>query len=492
MSSGKGEQILRATPGRSTPLELSAVDESGYPVLPRIPTAFWIVDRDLRITTAYGPGFDSLSLHPELETVVGLDLFEYFKTDDPEFESIANHLIALSGKPVDCESKLRGRAAEVRLEPLRRHGEVVGVIGFALDVTDHRVLEEQLERAQQVDSMGALAGGIAHDFNNVLTAISGFAHLALSEVEPGSAAEAHLRQVTQASELGAAMTSRLLSFSRCEQPAPRQLNVDAVVLDVELLLRGMIGTRVRLVMDLDGALPTICADPDQLRRLLVNLAVNARDAMPTGGVLTIETVTQPVKAPSRSTSATPVPAWPRRCARGCSSRSSPPSPWARGPGWVWPRSRGSSRSAAAGSRSIPSPGWARPLDRPAHGPSRLRGRLLDRLDQVAELTLGIEVRKPARAVGTEAVAMLDALVARLRHPLDRLVERAHLVAQVMETFSAPLQPLSQNVLALERLQQLELRIRPVQCQPHRELGRLAANVQPVHVPRAVLDNQPLR
>ncbi len=85
------------------------------------------------------------------------------------------------------------------------------------------------------------------------------------------------------------MTSRLLSFSRCEQPAPRQLDVDAVVLDVEVVLRGMIGTRVRLAMDLDGALPSISADPNQLRRLLVNLAVNARDAMPTGGVLTIET-----------------------------------------------------------------------------------------------------------------------------------------------------------------------------------------------------------
>jgi signal transduction histidine kinase len=276
-------------PGRTTPFELSAVDDSGQLMLPRIPTAFWIIDRDLRITTAYGPGFDSLSLHPELESVVGLNLFEYFRTDDPEFESIANHLIALTGKPVDCESKLRGRVAEVRLEPLRSQGEVVGVIGFALDVTEHRVLEEQLQRAQQVDSMGALAGGIAHDFNNALTAISGFAHLALDEVEAGSAAEAHLNQVVQATELGAAMTSRLLSFSRCEKPTPRPLNVDAVVLDVEVMLRGMIGTRVRLVMDLDGALPAVSADPNQLRRLLVNLAINARDAMPTGGVLTIET-----------------------------------------------------------------------------------------------------------------------------------------------------------------------------------------------------------
>jgi signal transduction histidine kinase len=276
-------------PGRSTPFEHAALDDSGELTLPRVATAFWIIDRDLRITTAYGAGFDTLSLHPELDTIVGLDLFEYFKTDDPAFQSIANHLLALGGESVDCESRLRGRVAEVRLEPLRIRGEVVGVIGFALDVTEYRVLGEQLERAQQVDSMGALAGGIAHDFNNVLTAICGSAHLALSEVEVGSGVEGHLKQVLQATELGAAMTSRLLAFSRYEKPAPRLLDVDEIVVDVELMLRGMIGTRVRLVLDLDGTLPAVSADPNQLRRLLVNLAVNARDAMPTGGVLTIET-----------------------------------------------------------------------------------------------------------------------------------------------------------------------------------------------------------
>jgi signal transduction histidine kinase len=276
-------------PGRSTPFERAAVDDSGELTLPRVATAFWIIDRDLRITTAYGAGFDTLSLHPELDTIVGLDLFQYFKTDDPAFESIANHRRALGGESVDCESRLRGRVAEVRLEPLRMRGEVVGVIGFALDVTEYRVLGEQLERAQQVDSMGALAGDIAHDFNNVLTAICGSAHLALGAVEVGSGAEGHLKQIVQATELGAAMTSRLLAFSRCEKPAPRLLDVDEIVVDVELMLRGMIGTRVRLVIDLDGTLPAVSADPNQLRRLLINLAVNARDAMPAGGVLTIET-----------------------------------------------------------------------------------------------------------------------------------------------------------------------------------------------------------
>jgi signal transduction histidine kinase len=274
---------------RSTPFEPSVVDEPVQLVLSLIPAALWIVDRDLRITTAYGPGFDSLGLRPDLDTIVGLDLFQYFETDDPEFEAIAHHLCALGGESVICESRIRGRVAEVRLEPLRAQGEIVGVIGFALDVTEHRMLEEQLQRAQQIESIGALAGGIAHDFNNILTAISGYTSLALGEVEAGSAAEAHLQQVTQASDLGAAMTSRLMTFSRCEKLDPRQLDVNEIVSDVETMLRRLIGGRVRLVTDLDGTLPQVSADPNQLRRLLVNLAVNARDAMPAGGVLTIET-----------------------------------------------------------------------------------------------------------------------------------------------------------------------------------------------------------
>jgi signal transduction histidine kinase len=274
---------------RSTPLAPFIADAPVQLVLSLIPAGLWIVDRDLTITTAYGRGFDTMGLHPELESVVGLDLFEYFKTEDPTFESIASHLRAFDGESVLCESRLRGRIAEVRLEPIHVDGEIVGVIGFALDVTEQRLLEEQLQHAQQADSIGSLAGGIAHDFNNVLAAISGFAQLALGEVEAGSVAEAHLQQVARASELGAAMTSRLMSFSRLEKPATCPLDVNAVVTDVATMLSRLLGKRVRLVTDLDGFLPAVTADANQLRRLLVNLAVNARDAMPAGGVVTIET-----------------------------------------------------------------------------------------------------------------------------------------------------------------------------------------------------------
>jgi signal transduction histidine kinase len=280
---------MRVKERGATPFEPSVVDRPVERVPALIPSALWIVDCDLRITTAYGPGFDSLGLHPELETIVGLDLFEYFGTDDPGFESIASHVRALDGESVICESKLRGRVAEVRLEPLRAEGEIVGVIGFALDVTDHRVLREQLVHAEQAESFGALAAGIAHDFNNVLTTISGFANLALAEVEPGSAAAAHLQQVTEAADRGSAMTRRLLTFSHHDAPEARQVDANEAVVGLETMLRQLLGARIRLVTDLDGPLPKIATDPNQLRRLLVNCAVNARDAMPDGGVLTIQT-----------------------------------------------------------------------------------------------------------------------------------------------------------------------------------------------------------
>ena len=280
---------MTAEPERAALHEPTVLAAPVQAVLSLVPAALWVVDRSLRITIAFGPGFDSLSLHPELDSIVGLDLYEYFGTDDPEFESIANHLRALEGESVVCESRLRGRIAEVRLEPLRERSEVVGVIGFALDVTERRQLELELQRAQRLETLGALAGGIAHDFNNVLSAISGYGELAAAELPQSSPARLHLEQVRRAADDGAAMTRRLLALGRCGEPDLRELDVNEVVRDVASMLRRLIGERIRLETLLDPQLPAVRADPSQLRRLLVNLAVNGRDAMPGGGVLTIAT-----------------------------------------------------------------------------------------------------------------------------------------------------------------------------------------------------------
>lgn len=110
---------MTAEPERAALHEPTVLAAPVQAVLSLVPAALWVVDRSLRITIAFGPGFDSLSLHPELDSIVGLDLYEYFGTDDPEFESIANHLRALEGESVVCESRLRGRIAEVRLEVVR-------------------------------------------------------------------------------------------------------------------------------------------------------------------------------------------------------------------------------------------------------------------------------------------------------------------------------------------------------------------------------------
>jgi two-component system, cell cycle sensor histidine kinase and response regulator CckA len=117
----------------------------------------------------------------------------------------------------------------------------------------------------------------------------GYVELARAELGEDSPAQIHVEQALKAVEHGAAMTNRLLSLSRCGEPEPRELDVNEIVLDVGSMLRRLIGGQIRLETELDPLLPRISADPNQLRRLLVNLAVNARDAMPHGGVLTIGT-----------------------------------------------------------------------------------------------------------------------------------------------------------------------------------------------------------
>jgi len=165
----------------------------------------------------------------------------------------------------------------------------VGVQGIARDVTERKQLEAQLRQSQKMEAVGQLAGGIAHDFNNLLTTITGYSDLALRKLQPGDPLSRSLEQIKKAGERAASLTQQLLAFSRKQFLQPKVLDLNAVVAEMEKMLQRLIGEDIVLQTELAATLGHIKADAGQIEQVILNLAVNARDAMPQGGRLTIET-----------------------------------------------------------------------------------------------------------------------------------------------------------------------------------------------------------
>jgi PAS domain S-box-containing protein len=161
-------------------------------------------------------------------------------------------------------------------------------IAVVRDLTRQKELEAQLRQAQKMEAVGRLAGGVAHDFNNLLTAIAGYSEFLIAGLTDEKLRR-HAQEIGKASSRAAALTGQLLAFSRRQVLQPRVLDLNAVVSDMDMMLRRLIGEDVELVAMLDPQLASIQADPTQLEQVIVNLAVNARDAMPNGGSVTIET-----------------------------------------------------------------------------------------------------------------------------------------------------------------------------------------------------------
>jgi two-component system cell cycle sensor histidine kinase/response regulator CckA len=157
------------------------------------------------------------------------------------------------------------------------------------DVTDRRRLEAQLRHAQRMEAVGRLAGGVAHDFNNLLTVISGYTEMILDDLAPGDRMREPVLMMRQAGEQAAALTSQLLAFSRRQVIEPQVLELNTVVSNLSKMLRRLIGEDIELVVALSPELERVRVDPRQVDQILMNLAVNARDAMPHGGRVTIET-----------------------------------------------------------------------------------------------------------------------------------------------------------------------------------------------------------
>ena len=182
-----------------------------------------------------------------------------------------------------------GRVFERVSTPFRLQGRYAGRVFLFRDVTQRLQLEERLRQAQKMEAVGRLAGGIAHDFNNILTAIKGNAALALLDLAPEEPGGREVREIERAADRAAALTRQLLAFSRQQVMQPQVLHLNACMRQMQAMLERLLGEDVRIELQLAGDLACVRADPSQIEQVLLNLLVNARDAMPGGGTIRVET-----------------------------------------------------------------------------------------------------------------------------------------------------------------------------------------------------------
>jgi len=196
--------------------------------------------------------------------------------------------------PIESEFRIRQRGGGVRIlevsaTNLLKNPAVNGIVVNARDVTERRTLEDQLMRAQRMEAIGTLSGGIAHDFNNILTVILGHTEVLLKELQSSPEESGHLRSIDEASRRASALTRQLLAFSRKQVLQPKVLNLNSLIVDLDKMLRRLISENIELETVTDPQLGATRTDPGQIEQVVMNLVVNARDAMKSGGRITIET-----------------------------------------------------------------------------------------------------------------------------------------------------------------------------------------------------------
>lgn len=181
------------------------------------------------------------------------------------------------------------RIWNIQSSPIGIWNDKKAVMCVARDVTEHRRLEEQFRQAQRMEVIGRFTGGIAHDFNNYLTAITGFSQLALMQMDNDHPARQHIETVLNSAEKASSLTRQLLAFSRRQIIQPQVVNLNAIITDMTKMIKRIIGEDIQLRLILDPKLWNVKVDPAQIEQVVMNLVSNARDAMPDGGVLTIQT-----------------------------------------------------------------------------------------------------------------------------------------------------------------------------------------------------------
>jgi two-component system, cell cycle sensor histidine kinase and response regulator CckA len=178
---------------------------------------------------------------------------------------------------------------EVSAKPIYQQGKTIGIQGIARDISERRLLQKQLVQAQKMEAVGRLAGGVAHDFNNILTIIGCYSDLLLGELRPGDPKLEYVQQIKGAGKKGSWLALQLLAFSRTQARSPRVLDINTVVSECTKMLDRIIGKDIQVHTRLSPDIGTIKADPGQIEQIVLNLAVNARDAMPDGGQFDIST-----------------------------------------------------------------------------------------------------------------------------------------------------------------------------------------------------------
>ena len=277
--------------------ELKAAEARYRSLIENIPLVTYMNSVEAPFTSLYmSPQFESLLGYTPQEWAARPELaIDGIHPDDRQrVRALAREARELS-LPTRCEFRFVARDGRVvwvldQTIPLRdASGKTVCHQGFLLDITEQKQLEEQLRQSQKMEAVGQLAGGIAHDFNNMLTAISGYAELLASSFDEDDPRAEDVDQVRKAAAHAAALTRQLLTFSRKQVLLPQRLDVNEVVRDLETMLARTLGAEVHLTTSLAKTLAPVEIDPDQLAQVVVNFALNGRDAMPAGGRLTITT-----------------------------------------------------------------------------------------------------------------------------------------------------------------------------------------------------------
>ncbi len=247
-----------------------------------------IISYNARFTEMWGIPREVLRTHSDEEA---LRFVERSLVDPQEFLSTVEHLYRHPDEINHVEVALTdGRTFDRYSAPVKSaDGEYYGRVWYFRDITEGKNLEEQLRQSQKLESIGMLAGGIAHDFNNLLTAIIGYSDLTLLRLREEDPLHRNVSEVKRAAERAASLTRQLLAFSRKQVLQPKVIDLNSTVSELEKMLRRLIGEDVELRTVLAPNLGSVKADPGQIEQVIMNLAVNARDAMPRGGKLIVET-----------------------------------------------------------------------------------------------------------------------------------------------------------------------------------------------------------